>query len=320
MKAGIALGIDGGASNLKWSVRNMNGQILHGSTPGANLQMLGWERYLEQLGHALSTAVEAAQAALDEVQSVGLGLSGVDRPAEKERLKVWVRTLFPELTGCWIGNDALPALRQGAGALAGVILIAGTGSICVGALPDGRTLRVGGWGSRLGDEGSGFWIGQRALAEACRMADGRQKATPLLPALLHTLNLPDPIALIPWTAAYDDAIFKRQVASLTPLVFDLANQNDPAASRIVRQAHSQLAAQVMTAVQRLDQLEADHETSPGTSPWTVVCAGGLFEQNQNFYQTLADRLHRRAARLCLTRLVQPPSLGALALGEEQTIR
>src|SRR6266568_1532326 len=44
-----------------------------------------------------------------------------------------------------------------------ILGIAGTGSNCIGRGIDGTTYRAGGWGPALGDEGSGFWIGQEAL-------------------------------------------------------------------------------------------------------------------------------------------------------------
>jgi N-acetylglucosamine kinase-like BadF-type ATPase len=134
------------------------------------------------------------------------------------------------------------------------------------------------------------------------------------------LDLADPIALIPWTAAHDDASFKRHVAALTPLVFGLAQQNDPAACRIIRQAQSHLVDQVLTAVRRLDRLKAEADATAAASPWAIVCAGGLFEQNEDFYQALASRIERHDGRLQGVRLREPASLGALALGEESSDR
>lgn len=319
----VAVGIDGGASRLKWSVRDRSGLIHHGQTLGANLQILGWERYLERITQAVREALATAGAAPGHVGSIGLGLSGVDRPIEKLRLSQWVRASFPALQSSWVGNDALPALRQGAGKLAGIILIAGTGSICLGAAPDGRTIRVGGWGAALGgDEGSGFWIGRTALNVACQLADGRRRGqTRLLGEVLATLNLIEPIQLIPWATSQDADQFKRTLAGLTPLVLDLARQDDPAARRIVRLAQAHLAAHVLTAARRLDQLEMETPAPKSAAPTpqeprVVVCAGGVFDYGPEFLSALDSRLGAGGARLQVTQLQEPASLGALALGEE----
>src|SRR5262249_39446211 len=53
----------------------------------------------------------------------------------------------------------------------GVIVIAGTGSIAYGQNERGEAARAGGWGPNISDEGSGNWIGQRAIAEALRAHD-----------------------------------------------------------------------------------------------------------------------------------------------------
>jgi len=57
----------------------------------------------------------------------------------------------------------------------GVIVIAGTGAIAFGKAAGARSVRAGGLGPLLGDEGSGFWIGKQFLktrpeAESVRLA------------------------------------------------------------------------------------------------------------------------------------------------------
>ena len=66
--------------------------------------------------------------------------------------------------------------------------IAGTGSICYGRNDAGQAARSGGWGYILGDEGSGYWIGRRALAAVVRHADGRGPATTLDAARARALR------------------------------------------------------------------------------------------------------------------------------------
>lgn len=307
---GIAIGIDGGASSLKWSVRDRAGRLYHGHTLGANQQTLDWATYTARLSGAIGEALAAAGAPAAEVGALGMGLSGVDRAPEQQRLKAWARTHCPNLRGCWVGNDALPALRQGAGALSGIILIAGTGSICMGVAADGQILRAGGWGAALGDEGSGYWIGSQALNLACQMADGRRRATPLLDGILDALDLGEAMELIPWVAGQDADQFKRRVAALTPRVLNLSRQGEAAARRLFRRALGHLENHIMAVARRLDELE-------GRAPArTVVCAGGLFEQSAEISEALAPAAARRQPPLRLVRLGEPASLGALHLGEE----
>ena len=51
-------------------------------------------------------------------------------------------------------------------------MAAGTGTVCVARRGE-RLVKVDGWGSLLGDAGSGFAIGRAGLDSALRHADGR---------------------------------------------------------------------------------------------------------------------------------------------------
>jgi N-acetylglucosamine kinase-like BadF-type ATPase len=58
---------------------------------------------------------------------------------------------------------------------------------------DGRQVAVAdGLGWLLGDEGSGFWIGQRVVRAALADLDGRGPSTALTPLLLARLGVPAP--------------------------------------------------------------------------------------------------------------------------------
>lgn len=84
---------------------------------------------------------------------------------------IW-QTLGPMLRGdlvvCGDVEIALDAAFPGE---AGVLVMAGTGSNTLGRTSNGELLTVGGWGPMLADEGSGHWIGLRALRAAVREHD-----------------------------------------------------------------------------------------------------------------------------------------------------
>src|SRR2546430_4830476 len=55
----------------------------------------------------------------------------------------------------------------------GIVVISGTGSICVGVNRQGKHVFAGGWGPVAGDEGSGSWIARRALQAVAHATDER---------------------------------------------------------------------------------------------------------------------------------------------------
>ena len=111
------------------------------------------------------------------------------------------------------GGSVAPTRAQGFGeADAGVVLVSGTGSIAYGVNRHGVAARAGGWGSSLGDEGSGYWIGRRALAAVVRDADGRGPRTALTPMVLAHFDLERPEQLV--AEIYDNVTGRRAIASL----------------------------------------------------------------------------------------------------------
>lgn len=80
------------------------------------------------------------------MHGVCLGMAGVDRPADKERVQAWVHEVFPGVN-VQTSNDAVVALASGTkGKLFGVVVISGTGTIAVGFDASGQTARAAGWG------------------------------------------------------------------------------------------------------------------------------------------------------------------------------
>src|SRR5207247_1687197 len=72
--------------------------------------------------------------------------------------------------------DAQAALLGALDGQAGVLILAGTGSIAVGRDDRGRWTRAGGLGPLLGDAGSGLWRGRDRLRAMSRAGVGRALA------------------------------------------------------------------------------------------------------------------------------------------------
>ena len=125
--------------------------------------------------------------------------------------------------------------------------------------------RVGGWGSLLGDEGSGHAIGLEALRRVARSADGRGAETALRGRLLARLGLDAPEELIAWSASASRA----EVAALAPEVGRAAEAGDAAASEILETAVRDLEGHVVALLENL----GPWQSRPG-----VALGGGLLER------------------------------------------
>src|SRR5258707_13105176 len=70
---------------------------------------------------------------------------------------------------------------------AAIVLIGGTGSAAIGRDAQGRAGRVGGHGYLLGDEGSAFYVGQRAVLAALRHFEPAGAAIPMATRILAAI-------------------------------------------------------------------------------------------------------------------------------------
>lgn len=137
------------------------------------------------------------------------------------------------------GNDMICGWAGSLGAVDGINVVAGTGSIAYGE-NDGRQWRGGGWSELFGDEGSGYWVAINGLNSFSRMADGRLPAGPLLDEMRRALGL---------SADFDaiDVVVNQwhgdraKIANLSKVVVSAAEAGDTAAAEILRQAGRELA-------------------------------------------------------------------------------
>src|SRR5215216_5718223 len=106
----------------------------------------------------------------------------------------------------------------------GMVVISGGGAIAYGRTASGDSLRVGGWGHMLGDEGSGYWIGLEAIKVALRSWAGIIPKTLLEAHVLETLGAEDDRQVL--SRVYSGSFSEADIADLVLLVTSLARDGD----------------------------------------------------------------------------------------------
>ena len=293
------LGIDAGGTKTVCYLADKHGKVVgEGRGGGANLQAHG-ELEVEKVLHAVIEEAYGERAVLPV--AVCLGVAGVDR-AEDDRIVRGIMRRFGFRARTLVVNDALVALVAGVGDEPGVVLIAGTGSIAYGVNQDGFAARAGGWGYVLGDEGSGYWIGRKALAAVVREADGRGPKTQLTALILDHFNVPQPAGLV--REVYDKGLHRQAIAALGPVVERARAEGDVVAAEILRLAASELTRAAASVIERLGMRgDAFH----------TVLAGGMFRVIPSFADEVTQRLAEVAPRADVLRLEVEPAMGAVHL-------
>lgn len=293
------LGIDAGGTKTVAVLADAEGRVLgDGRAGAANLRTEG-ELEVEKILHTVID--QATNGRTHDLAAVCLGMAGVDRQDDAAIIRGVMRRLGFR-TNTLIVNDALIALVAGAGVGPGVVVISGTGSISYGVNQRGLAARAGGWGPTLADEGSGYWIGRRALAAVMREADGRGSKTALTPLILAHFSLPRADALV--AEIYQQLQQRPVVASLGTLVDRAREDGDLVATEIMMQAVHELA---ISASSVITQLDMRGEAFP------ILLAGGMLKESPWLSAEIGRRMAEVAPRARVDTLMQEPVFGAVRL-------
>jgi N-acetylglucosamine kinase-like BadF-type ATPase len=291
----LIVGVDAGGTKTTGVVADESGHILKSARgAGANIHVHG------------ELAVEKVLAGLleelcpdERPEALCLGMAGVDRPGEEGLIKSLLRRLGFR-GNALVVNDAVIAIAAGAHDRVGVVVIAGTGSIAYGVDRHGKSARAGGLGPMLADEGSGGWIGHRALLAAVRAAEGRGEPTLLKDALFSVLSV-SALSDLP-SMAYGGDLTRERLAELAPTVIGVAQTGDAVAIRILEEASTELASAARSVVGQLDFAGA---------PYPLIFSGGLFIGLPSLVERVAGKAALAGAIPC--RLKRDPAEGALSM-------
>jgi N-acetylglucosamine kinase-like BadF-type ATPase len=262
------LGVNGGGTRTVALVANEKGRVLgRGEGGPANYHATGLADVSEAITHAATTAIEDAGLVGQALSAAFFAISGVDRPTERQ---VMAGLIARTGLTCPIhlDHDAVSALAGATGGLPGVVVMAGSGSIAFGEDRKGNRARAGGYGPLLGDEGSGYDIGRKALMAALRAEDGRSPATVLTDRFKQRFMLermPEVINLVYGNPA---PMQRPEIAGLAPVVVDAAREGDAMAREILRIAGRELGLAAAAVLQKLDWDDEE--------PVLVAGTGGVF--------------------------------------------
>lgn len=253
----LYVGLDAGGSKTELYAAPARGaSAVRTIGPGAQLQRIG----AAAAARILAETTRSALAGLREHGPVVLcaGVAGAGRSEDREALETaLVEALGPAVDRILVTDDADIALEGAFEEGTGLLVIAGTGSIVVGRR-GGERLRAGGWGALLGDEGSGYRLGQRALRAVADRFDGGAD-TLLTELAAEKAGIHDASTLI--RRVYAERWPLQEAA---PLLLEAAASGDGVALALLAEETEALARQAGLLARGRDGLER-----------RVALAGGL---------------------------------------------
>ena len=294
---GYSLGFDGGGTKTDCVLLDANGNVVGEGRGGpANPLRSGYEVAFSSLREAAAGAIAAGKIRLGEITGVCAGLAGAGRRSVVRRMIVFLSEEFPAAL-TQVATDYEVALESAVGSAPGVVLIAGTGSVAYGRNAAGETARAGGYGPLLGDEGSAFEIGRRAVAAVARSRDMDAPVTVMAEMISAALDCPDWDDLMLRIMKNPDDVFPK----LFPVVAAAANSEDSAAKEIMFASAIGLGNLAMIVIRRLGMKGQQ---------FPLVKCGGVFGRCHMLDSLLDSVLASGALRAKILRLEISPAVGA----------
>jgi N-acetylglucosamine kinase-like BadF-type ATPase len=206
-----------------------------------------------------------AQAGVSGVDAATCGVASASLPGVAE----WITAVLNDfgVARSEVVGDEVIALDAAFHGGPGILQIAGTGSNTIGRAADGSRESAGGWSSRLGDEGSGYWIGVNSVRRALHAYDSEQP-TQILDAVGKIWGTPTIDDLV----NLGDSTPGPDFAALAPAINELAEAGDPVALGVLKQAAADLVEFVLLVRAKLRR---KHQIA-GEVP--VAWTGGVVEK------------------------------------------
>jgi len=308
---GIRIGVDGGGSKTEIVALDSTGQVLRFiRKPASNYHVVGKEQAVLHIIEGIREAL------LDEtLEGIGISLAGINTPEDwkimAEGLRQWLRVLTQgnmtpsQEIPVVMENDVFGALMSVRGIFSGNVLAVGTGTVALGVNTKGEIFRLGGWGHLIGDQGSGYDIGRKALAATVASFDGYGPKTLLETKILEYLELAHVLDISDWL--YQSKRTNKDVAALVPVVVEAVRQGDTMAKMILDQSGRELGLLTTALLRKTNDLK-------------VGLVGGISHIWEFLEPSFVNTVQETFPVVQLLKPMYPTSVGAALLSKVSQIR
>ncbi len=295
------LGIDGGGTKTTCAVGDESRLLATATAGPSNIVRVGEDHARESLHKAVRQACSAAGIPAAEIARTCVGGAGAGRLEIAEI----VRSILSEIVAGPIDvvGDMQTALEAAFDTGPGVVVNAGTGSFAYGRNQQGQTLRAGGWGFAIGDEGSAHWVGREAVRAVLQESErGEDSSVFIETSLVQGLFKAWGVRSFLDLARAGNSVPPPDFAKLFPAV---AASKDEIARNVLRDAGRELARLAEVVIRRLFGGKSDGVP--------VATTGGVFRHAELVQQVFYNELRRDDLRVQAITAVVDPVEGALRM-------
>lgn len=289
-------GIDGGGTKTIVICSDLDGNILKEQRFGPfNVNSIGKEGFA-----ALMEEICVFLQGMGQCAALCIGAAGCSNPSMQEVVKTAMEQAG--ITNWKLVGDHEIALSGALEGKPGICLGVGTGTFCFGKNDNGDSLRIGGWGHLIGDEGSGYALGRDALLAVTHEWDGYGEATSLTRAVKEEMQLDTHEKLVAYVYGNDKSV----VAACSHIVEREAAAGDFVAKAILRNNAKALASQAAATVKRLKMESGE-----------VTLLGGLVENDTVYRGFLREAIAESIPDFLCIVPRQTAAVGAVIMARQQ---
>ncbi|MCF8001750.1 MAG: ATPase [Halanaerobiales bacterium] len=295
------LGIDGGGTKTEFIMIDKKGNKLYYlKEKSIDYKRIGRKKFTYIIKKSINRIVKETKIKLDDIEYTFLGIPCYGDELTKQEEKD-IDMIVKKILGnnnYKLGNDVEAGWAGSLACKPGINLVAGTGAIGFGKDAKGNKTRASGWGHKIGDEGSAYWLGSRLLNAFTKQADERKKKTLIYSLVRQRLSLKNDFEII--NLITDKNNFgRKEVANLALILYEAASNGDEEAVKIYRKAANELSRVVIAINNKLDFVEKEV---------TVTYSGGVFNAGDLILKPLKNILSEQ--NFVLEKPILKPVTGA----------
>ncbi len=301
----LYLGVDGGGTKTHIALVDHQREIIcEGFAGASNPLRVGIETAVSNIIAAINAACDSVNKNRGDIVAATLGLAGVRRSDLRQRVRERITERL-NVKAVDVYTDAEIALYGIGKNKAGLVIIAGTGSVCIGQNARGETATAGGWGPIAGDEGGGAGIALRALHAIAKASDGRGRPTRLSDEAVDYFRAGKIENLS--VAIYAPQIDNARIAGFARHVAEQARAGDEVAVELLTEAGGELGLAAEAVIKKL-RLQR--------SRFPIGLVGSVFKSDALITDPLMKKVHSVAPKAYLVEKIVQPAHSAAQIAFE----
>lgn len=268
-------GFDGGGTKTLCVLADENGNILGTGKGGpSNYLFCGQELAAQSVRDSIEQAFSQAGVAIRPLRGAYMCSAATEIYCGERHVPFFSTCIDAQQLTC--NSDIVPVWYGAAQGAPAIMTISGTGAATY-ACWDDQYAKSSGWGALMGDEGSGYDVGHKAVQIATRIYDKRESDDEFLEAILKHYDIDTPRAL---HKIFREGDQRSLVASATMAVFELYNKGNKTAQKLLEYAADEIVLAVKTAGR-----EANF-----TSPVPLIVSGSLLHKDRALYGIVEEKI------------------------------